>query len=70
MNSPVNLLLTDMYRYPPHSPCPLSEDQKTDALSNLKKFIDSTNAPPGVTVKLAGSAALKKEMKTEMGKSR
>lgn len=47
----------------------LSDSQKKGALSNLQKFIDSTNAPPGVSVKLTGSAAFNKEMGAAMGQS-
>ena len=47
----------------------LSDQQKTSALSNLKKFVESTNTPPGVTVKVTGSAAFQKEMASEMGTS-
>lgn len=47
----------------------LSDSQKTSALTNLQKFISSSNPPPGVSVKLTGSAAFQQQMKTEMGKS-
>ncbi len=47
----------------------LSDNKKTSALTNLQKFIDSTNPPPGTSVKLTGSAAFQQEMKQEMGKS-
>ena len=47
----------------------LSDSQKTRALENLKKFVDSTDVPPGVTIKLTGSAAFEQEMGTEMGTS-
>ncbi len=47
----------------------LSDSQKTRALENLKKFVESTDVPPGVTIKLTGSAAFEQEMGTEMGTS-
>ncbi|MDD1725222.1 MAG: hydrophobe/amphiphile efflux-3 (HAE3) family transporter [Methanospirillum sp.] len=47
----------------------LSDEKKTTALTNLQKFIDSTDIPPGITVKLTGSAAFQQQMKEEMGKS-
>lgn len=47
----------------------ISESQKSSALSNLRKFIASTNIPPGVSVKLTGSAAFEEEMDAAMGES-
>ena len=47
----------------------LSDSQKSTALANMDEFVQSTNIPPGVTIKLTGSAAFQQEMKTEMGKS-
>ncbi|PWR75478.1 efflux RND transporter permease subunit [Methanospirillum stamsii] len=47
----------------------LTDEQKSGALSNLRKFIESSNQPPGVSVKLTGSAAFQEEMKAEMGTS-
>lgn len=47
----------------------LSDEQKSTAIANLNKFIQSTDIPPGVSIKLTGSAAFQQEMKAEMGKS-
>ncbi len=47
----------------------LTDEQKSGALSNLQKFIDSTSPPPGVTIQLTGNAAFQEEMKKEMGSS-
>ncbi|MDD1728156.1 MAG: hydrophobe/amphiphile efflux-3 (HAE3) family transporter [Methanospirillum sp.] len=47
----------------------LSDAQKTTTLANLQSFIDSTNPPPGISIKLTGSSAFQQQMKTEMGKS-
>ncbi|MDD1728491.1 MAG: hydrophobe/amphiphile efflux-3 (HAE3) family transporter, partial [Methanospirillum sp.] len=47
----------------------LSDVQKSTALSNLDSFVQSTNIPPGVSIKLTGSAAFQQEMKAEMGTS-
>ena len=47
----------------------LSSEKKTSALSNIQRFIDRSNPPPGVTISLTGSAAFQEEMKVEMGKS-
>ncbi len=47
----------------------LSDRQKASALSNLQRFVETSNPPPGVSVHLTGSAAFQEQMKTEMGKS-
>ena len=47
----------------------LTDAQKTTTLANLQSFIDSTNPPPGISIKLTGSSAFQQQMKTEMGKS-
>lgn len=47
----------------------LSKDRKTMAMENIRKFIDSTHIPPGVSIELTGSAAFNQQMSEEMGKS-
>lgn len=47
----------------------LSDKQKKNALTNLQSFIDSTNIPPGISIRLTGMAPFKEQMKAEMGAS-
>ena len=47
----------------------LTDNKKESAMNNILSFIDSTDIPPGLSVKLTGDAAFSMEMKNEMGKS-
>jgi uncharacterized protein len=62
---PSNLLNMAMVTLEPG----LSDKKKESAMKNILSFIDSTNIPPGLSVKLTGDAAFSMEMKNEMGTS-
>ena len=62
---PSNLLSMAMVTLEPG----LSDVKKESAMKNILSFIDSTNIPPGLSIKLTGDAAFSMEMKNEMGKS-
>jgi hydrophobe/amphiphile efflux-3 (HAE3) family protein len=47
----------------------LSDKKKQSAMKNIISFIDSTDVPPGLSVKLTGEAAFSMEMGKEMGSS-
>lgn len=47
----------------------LALEKRKAAISNLQNFLDSTNTPPGVSIKITGTAAFKQQMEVEMGKS-
>ncbi|MDD1729654.1 MAG: hydrophobe/amphiphile efflux-3 (HAE3) family transporter [Methanospirillum sp.] len=62
---PSNLLNMAMVTLEPG----LTDKKKESAMKNIISFIDSTDIPPGLSVKLTGDAAFSMEMKNEMGKS-
>ncbi len=62
---PSNLLNMAMVTLEPG----LTDKKKQSAMKNIISFIDSTNIPPGVSVKLTGDAAFSMEMGQELGKS-
>ncbi len=62
---PSNLLNMAMVTLEPG----LSDKKKESAMKNILSFIDSTDIPPGLSVKLTGDAAFSMEMRNEMGKS-
>jgi len=62
---PSNLLNMAMVTLEPG----LSDKKKQSAMKNIISFVDSTDIPPGLSVKLTGEAAFSMEMGQEMGKS-
>lgn len=62
---PSNLLNMAMVTLEPG----LTDKKKQSAMQNIIAFIDSTNIPPGLSVKLTGDAAFSMEMGQELGKS-
>ncbi|PWR72584.1 efflux RND transporter permease subunit [Methanospirillum lacunae] len=62
---PSNLLSLAMVTLEPG----LTDKKKESAMNNILSFIDSTNIPPGLSIKLTGDAAFSMQMKSEMGKS-
>lgn len=62
---PSNLLNMAMVTLEPG----LTDKKKQSAMKNIIAFIDTTDVPPGVSVKLTGEAAFSMEMGQEMGKS-
>ena len=62
---PSNLLNMAMVTLEPG----LTDQKKQSAMKNIISFIDSTDIPPGLSVKLTGDAAFSMEMGKEMGSS-